>query len=193
MLYGTYWQKLILLLFVFILQSLPESTALADGQALLSKVEQKVERKFPNVSQMRPEDLENLRLDQPRGIVILDVREPNEFAVSHLPGAIRVDPGIKNREFLRKFAQDLKGKTLVLYCSVGYRSSRLAARIQKPLTELGAKGVHNLRGGIFAWHNKERSIVKGKTETKEIHAYNKAWSRYLNFNNFARFDKETWW
>jgi hypothetical protein len=51
---------------------------------------------------------------------------------------------------------------------VGYRSSRLAAR----LTEGGRRDVHNLKGSIFAWANEGRPLVAGDGQSaKQVHPF----------------------
>jgi len=173
------------------------SIAIAGGQASMVLLERKLERQFPDVLNMIPEQFEALRAERPNGVIVLDVREPQEFTVSHLPGAVRVDPNISTADFINTFASKLKGKTVILYCSVGYRSSKLASQIQQSLAKVGVKGVYNLRGGIFSWHNAGRSVVQGDAETKYVHPYSKRWSQYLEFDNYARYgvseEKFSWW
>ncbi len=170
------------------------TNALADAQLSMLPLERKLQRQFFDVSHMFPEQLEALRSEHPGDIVLLDVRELNEFTVSHLPGAEQVAPGISKPDFMAKFAPKLKGKIVVLYCSVGYRSSKLASRVQQQLSKLGVKEVHNLRGGIFAWHNTGRAVMKGNAETDLVHPYSKSWSRYLDFGNYAEYGKNrSWW
>lgn len=92
--------------------------------------------------------------------VILDARSKAEFDVSHLPGA-------------RPFGPDIpKDAAIVVYCSVGYRSSQLA----RQLTHAGYTNVANLDGGIFQWANDGRPLEGGR----KVHPYNAHWSRYLN-------------
>ena len=188
-------QTICTLLLTFLLISGIESgSALAGGQVSMMAMERKIERQFKDVANMTPEQFEILRSERPDDIVLLDVREANEFAISHLPEAVRVDPGISQAAFVKAFAGDMKDKTVVLYCSVGYRSSRLVARVQDSLTKLGVKGVYNLRGGIFAWHNAGRIVVRDRAETNHIHPYNKTWSRYLEFDHHARYgNQRSWW
>ena len=176
------------------LSSSVSTTVWAGGQVSMLPLERKLARQFSDVSHMLPERLEALRSDRSDNIVVLDVREPREFEISHLPGALRVDPGIGKSDFMATFAPKLKGKTVVFYCSVGRRSSILASRVQQQLLEAGVKDVHNLRGGIFAWHNTGRVVMKGDTETDFVHPYSKSWSRYLDFDNYAQYGKdESWW
>jgi len=87
------------------------------------------------------------------------VREEKEFNVSHIKGATYVDPSIKAEAFMTEFEQDWTGKTIVFYCSVGQRSSLLAARVQTALKAKGASEVVNLEKGIFGWHNQSMPLT----------------------------------
>lgn len=102
---------------------------------------------------------------------LLDVRTAEEFAVSHLPGAIRVDP---ERPDLRSL-ELAQRSPVVVYCSVGYRS----AAILDDLRGLGLGEVYNLRGGIFAWANEGRPIVRDQAPATSVHPYNAIWGRLL--------------
>ena len=81
--------------------------------------------------------------------VLFDVRETVEFKVSHLIGAIQLDPKINPEEFKSAYSHLLLDKTVVFYCSVGKRSSALASRLQNVIIDSGAIDVFNLIGGIF--------------------------------------------
>ena len=105
--------------------------------------------------------------------LILDTRTPQEYAVSHIPGAQFVDFGT----FDKKKAQAWdRSQEVVVYCTVGYRSERIGEQLQK----LGFKHVHNLYGGIFEWVNQGNAVVdaKGKVTTK-VHAYSEDWGKWL--------------
>jgi rhodanese-related sulfurtransferase len=103
---------------------------------------------------------------------LLDVREPAEFAVSHLPGAIRVNPSASAREVTPRLNS---GRPVIVYCSVGYRSSRLAER----LIAAGVPRVSNLDGSIFAWANEGRPLVSDAGPVRRVHPYNAFFGRLL--------------
>ena len=68
--------------------------------------------------------------------ILLDVRTEAEFAVSHLEGARRIDPDNPDLSSL-----DLSPKsTVVVYCSVGYRSAAIVERLKRS----GVTRVYNL-------------------------------------------------
>lgn len=112
-------------------------------------------------------------------VVLFDVRTAEEYAVSHLPGAQHVEPGITDDDFLSKFGDSVDGKEVVFYCSVGVRSSKLAERMKSHLTERGATAVYDMAGGIFAWHSERRPLVNARGPTDFIHPYNARWGRLV--------------
>jgi len=124
--------------------------------------------KFPGVRTIAPSGLAAMEPSP----LLLDVREENEFAVSHLPGAVRAgrDPVAQLRELGVK-----SDAPVVVYCSVGYRSSVLAEKLQAA----GFLNVRNLEGSIFAWANEGRPLVNARGETAGVHPFNILWGRYL--------------
>ncbi|MEM8973904.1 MAG: rhodanese-like domain-containing protein [Pseudomonadota bacterium] len=168
------------------------SATAGDGYSL-PKLEQSIAKRFPTVDSLTLQQFQAAHQGN-QDVIILDVRETGEFNVSRLARSERVDPGISKLEFLKRFAANARGKTFVLYCSVGYRSSKLAASIQQSLKQAGAQGVYNLQGGIFAWHNDAKPLVKaGKTPTRLVHPYSDKWGRYLTNRDLTSYGKSSGW
>ena len=166
--------------------SLAQSGASASTNDPLAKVEADVDRDYRTVRQMSTAQLAKLQaMGAP--IMIFDVREKPEYDVSHIPGAVRVDPGVWSSTFLRANADRVKGKTVVFYCSVGVRSSKLAQRVQKALASKGAKGVYNLRGGVFRWHNQSRILEDARGKTPLVHPYDRYWGRLVNRQDYISY------
>jgi len=117
--------------------------------------------------------------DLPREVLLLDAREPAEYAVSHLPGAVRVSPDMTAEAFVARFGDRIEGRRIVIYCSVGVRSTGLGSRIGDVAREAGAVSVVNLTGGIFNWHNERRPLVAASGPTERIHPYSELWGRLL--------------
>ena len=163
---------------IMLLGSVPGVAGDIKGDAL-GAIHQRTAAQYANVRHMIPGELSALRTKAPNKVLLLDVREPAEHAVSHLAGAVRVSPALTAEEFTRTFANTLKGRTVVLYCSVGVRSSRLASRVQATARKAGAMAVYNLAGGVFNWHNQSRPLTSSAGRTDRIHPYNWRWSRLL--------------
>lgn len=144
----------------------------------LSKVEAMVRSGYADVAQLPADKLAEL-IARGEELLILDVREEEEFRVSHIAGAVRVDPGIWSWRLHAQLGEAAKGKRVVFYCSVGVRSSKLAGRVQDGLMAAGATGVYNLVGGIFRWHNEQRPLVDDKGGTALVHPYDSNWGGLL--------------
>lgn len=151
----------------------------------LGTVREKVKRDYARVTHMTIDSLAQ-QLAGRKDVVLFDVREDDEFAVSRIAGALQVDPGIWRSTFMRKFSGSVRGKTVVFYCSVGVRSSKLAERVQEELKAQGALAVYNLDGGVFAWHNEDRPLVNGGGKTPFVHPYDSHWGKLLNRRDFVR-------
>lgn len=130
--------------------------------------------KFDDVRHITPAELSNWLKDANRTApILLDVRMAEEFAVSHLPGAQRIAPdanGASLKEFL--------DRPVVVYCAVGYRSAKLARRLQA----LGHTNVSNLEGAIFAWASDGLPLAGGN----KVHPYNAMGRRMLRDDLEAR-------
>jgi rhodanese-related sulfurtransferase len=163
--------------------------AVAKDPFTLDAVREKVKRDYDGVAQLSTAALAK-RLADAKDVLLLDVREGEEFAVSHIAGAQRVDPGIWRSTFLKRFGNAAKGKAVVFYCSVGVRSSKLAEKVRDRLMAHGAQGVFNLDGGIFAWHNEARPLVDAKGDTSFVHPYDSYWGKLLKRQELARTSPE---
>ena len=150
--------------------------AAADSLERLERLHSQISRKFPAVSHLSADQLTQT-LANP-GAVLFDVREEAEYRVSHLRGAIRVDPDIGGAAFWSRYRELIGDKDVVLYCSVGHRSSKLAARLQPAAAGRG-RTVRNLAQGIFGWHNSRLPLFRGGDRSDRIHPYSRRWESYL--------------
>jgi rhodanese-related sulfurtransferase len=167
--------------------------ARAEGQLCLNDLEKQIEKDYTAVGSLFPHQAHDL-LRAGEDVLLLDVRDAAEFEISHLPGAVLIDPEISADQFMARFGSQLAGKKVLLYCSVGVRSSRLGERIRAEAAQRGATGVYNIRGGIFAWHNYGKRLDRSKGQTELVHPYSTRWSRYLDFPNYTSFgNRPRWW
>ncbi len=165
---------------------LPSAT-FAGGQMSLIELERKVAGDYRTITHVSPEQLD-MALLSPGSLLLLDARADDEIAVSRLPGAIPVDPDIDTAEFMTRFGAAAKDRDIIIYCSVGVRSSKLATRVREAMMAKGARRVANLQGGIFAMHNTGRGLVDRLGHTDLVHPYSWWWSGYIDFDNLTRYD-----
>lgn len=148
------------------------------GEDLMA-LEAKVRAAHPNVRHMTLTEYDAL-VARGAPVLLIDAREKEEFAVSHLPGAQHVAPDTKAETFMSRFGATLAGRQVIVYCSVGVRSSRLAERLATAARAAGAVDVANLEGGIFRWHNEGRPLARADATTGEVHPYDRRWGRYVD-------------
>ena len=126
---------------------------------------------FPDVPHLTTQQLAN-KLDRGEPILLLDARAAEEFQVSHIDGAVRATTV---RTALNAIQADSRQPTVVVYCSVGYRSSRLVSRLKAR----GVENVFNLEGSLFQWANEGRPLARGDQPATRVHPYDDEWGELL--------------
>lgn len=80
--------------------------------------------------------------------LILDVREPSEYAAGHLPGAFNIPRGVLEFKIgSHPDFQDKQDAHIIVYCQSGGRSA-LAAEV---LSKMGFNSTVSMAGGFKAW------------------------------------------
>ena len=130
-----------------------------------------VRETFPHVPQLSTERLAEL-LAEGAEVVLLDARSKEEFATSHLQGAVRATSVRKARNALDEHGGE---PTVVVYCSVGYRSSRLAQQLRAQ----GIEDVFNLEGSLFKWANEGRPVYRDSEQVRSVHPFDDDWGTLL--------------
>jgi rhodanese-related sulfurtransferase len=88
------------------------------------------------------------------GLVILDVRTPQEFSAGHLRGAVNVD--IAAPDFVARLKALDRSKKYLVYCRTGNRSQKAIAAME----QLDFKHVLHMYEGIVGWQKKNYPLVK---------------------------------
>jgi rhodanese-related sulfurtransferase len=87
--------------------------------------------------------------------ILVDVREDNEWANGHLPGAVHLGKGIIERDIEQR-VPDTNAK-VILYCGGGFRSALVADNLQK----MGYTNVESMDGGWKGWLDAGLPTEKG--------------------------------
>ena len=111
-------------------------------------------------------------IDATSDVILLDAREKKEYDTSHIENAIWIGYDDFNVNRVSKVPKD---REIVVYCSVGYRSEKIAEKLEKD----GYTNVSNLYGGIFEWVNEGNKVQDVDGETTNVHTFNKDWSKWL--------------
>lgn len=131
-----------------------------------------IREEFPTAKHISPQQLYD-RVEAGDSVVLIDAREAHEFAISHLPEARRA----LTLEEAKKVLPEALGEevAIIVYCSVGYRSSRLAVELQ----EAGYENVFNLEGSIFRWANEGMPLECDGKPVTGVHPFNPEWGKLL--------------
>ena len=161
----------------FIALSASLMSACTGGETGLDKVHADILSDHATVDQISPDTFAKLEGDN---LLIL------EYAVSRIPSAIWVSPSATAETATIQIG-DVTNKQIIVYCSVGRRSSIFAERVQADMLANGALSVSNLERGIFGWHNEGRPLVDANGSTDTVHPYDAVWKRYVERGEKARY------
>lgn len=118
-----------------------------------AKVEE--EKRKMEIPEMTVQELKQLIDSGAKDFVLIDVRDPHEYEIAKIPGAVLVPlPDIERGEGVEKVKQLLNGNRLIAHCKSGRRS----AKALEILKGAGIEGI-NLKGGITAWSREIDSSV----------------------------------
>ena len=108
--------------------------------------------------------------DGGRAVVLVDVRDAEERAVSVIAGAMDAETYERARE-------GLGAHDAICYCTIGYRSSKYAEKMAK-LAKNGDAKYFNMYGSILAWTHEGGTLIDPRTgvETKKVHTFGKQWA-----------------
>jgi adenylyltransferase/sulfurtransferase len=99
------------------------------------------------IQEMTVQELKQLMDSDTKDFVLVDVRNPNEYEIAKIPGAVLVPlPDIEQGSGVEKVKQLLNGHRLIAHCKMGGRSAKALGILK----ESGIEGI-NIKGGITAW------------------------------------------
>ncbi|MCW3066399.1 MAG: UBA/THIF-type binding protein [Solirubrobacterales bacterium] len=107
-------------------------------------------------------DPSDVREQLGNGAVVVDVRETEEFAQGHLPGARHVPRGYLESR-IEGVTSD-RDAHLILYCASGNRSAYAARTL---VEDLGYSNVESMTGGITLWKDRGYDVEVPRTLTAE--------------------------
>jgi rhodanese-related sulfurtransferase len=86
------------------------------------------------------------RVKQGEKLILVDVREDNEWEKGRIVGAVHLGKGVIERDVETAIAD--KSSEIILYCGGGFRSALAADNLQK----MGYRNVISMDGGWRAWN-----------------------------------------
>eukprot|EP00850_Spirogloea_muscicola_P011943 SM000076S21764 [mRNA] locus=s76:169839:171011:+ [translate_table: standard] len=156
----------------------PAEKRRGEMEAMYQKIK---ESAFPNVPEMDVETLRSQLEKQAQGegkIVVVDARTDDEANVSMIPS------GTLRKKDFEDHIEDYVNHKVVCYCTIGFRSGKYAADLQKRGLE-----AFNLKGSILAWTHAGLPLVnaydpvtgsssedKEAVTTKNVHVFADKWA-----------------
>lgn len=121
-----------------------------------------------NVREIMPWDLHE-KLDTGNAPLLLDVREPDEFALAHIAGSLNVPRGVLEASCDWGYDETVpqlvaaRQRRVVVICRSGNRSI-LAAEVMQ---QMGYADVVSLKTGVRGWNDYEQALVNGQGQAVE--------------------------
>lgn len=95
--------------------------------------------------------------------VLVDVREADEFAAGHMPGAVHISRGMLEFRFSGMPALQARDLKIVLYCKTSGRAALAAAALH----DMGYLNVQSIAGGFDAWAAAGKPVAKPEAPSFE--------------------------
>jgi molybdopterin/thiamine biosynthesis adenylyltransferase/rhodanese-related sulfurtransferase len=122
------------------------------GAEVLRQIKSRIDEVDPSV----------VREQVTNGATVVDVREPEEWAAGHIPGAVHV-PKSYLESRIEGAAPDRSGH-VILYCASGNRS---AWATRTMVEDLGYENVESMTGGFTLWKDRGYEVDVPRTLTAE--------------------------
>ena len=137
-----------------------------------------IRRQFPNTPNIDTNTALELTKENDN-VLLLDVRRPDEFGISRIPGAKNVHFRCSDEELKEALNETNENTKIVSYCSLGYRSAIITNRIREMSekdsdVKVRTDNVFNMEGSIFKWANENKPLTNSANETTRYDFYVKS-------------------
>lgn len=145
-----------------------------DGSPLGGLVLRKaVALKFREVREVSPAELVAWMRDPNRPPpLLIDARPQAQYQMSHIDGAVLIDPTAPDLAALEHVSRDLP---VVVYDATGVTGAVMVTA----LAESGFSRLSNLSGGLFRWANEGHPLVNDQGPATKVDPINWKWGRLL--------------
>lgn len=145
-----------------------------------------VEKALKTVNEVTPWDLEE-EIQKKTGLILLDIREQNEFDMMHIKHSIHVPRGVLEGacvwnydDTVPKLAQ-ARNQDIVVICRSGNRSALAALTMQ----QMGFTKVHSLKMGIKGWNDNDFEMENANHTIVDIDQADKWLNRAVSEDKLA--------
>lgn len=124
---------------------------------------------LPHIKELMPWDVDAMRKATP-DLLIVDIREPDEYAGGHIQGSLLVPRGILETSCEWGYSDTLpalaqaRTQPVVLVCRSGNRTALAALTLQ----QMGFEQVFSMKTGVRGWNDYELPLVNMQDEAVDI-------------------------
>jgi rhodanese-related sulfurtransferase len=124
---------------------------------------------LPDIKELMPWDVDAMRKTHPE-LLIVDIREADEYAAGHIQGALLVPRGILEAACDWGYSDTIpalvqaRTQPLVLVCRSGNRTALAALTLQ----QMGYEQVFSMKTGVRGWNDCELPLVNAQGEQVDI-------------------------
>lgn len=124
---------------------------------------------LPHIRELMPWDVDAMRKATP-DLLIVDIREPDEYAAGHIQGSLLVPRGILETSCDWGYSDTLpalaqaRTQPVVLVCRSGNRTALAALTLQ----QMGYEQVFSMKTGVRGWNDYELPLVNLQGEQVDI-------------------------
>ena len=122
-----------------------------------------------SVDEVLPWDLEE-EIEQNPGLIVLDIRETDEFEMMHIKGSLHVPRGMLEGACVWNYDDTIpalaksRDQNIVVVCRSGNRSALAALTMQ----QMGFKQVRSLKLGIKGWNDNDLEMLNNQGDIVDI-------------------------
>ncbi|HAD99285.1 MAG TPA: sulfurtransferase [Gammaproteobacteria bacterium] len=122
-----------------------------------------------SVDEVLPWDLEE-EIEQNPGLIVLDIRETDEFEMMHIKGSLHVPRGVLEGACVWNYDDTIpalaksRDQNIIVVCRSGNRSALAALTMQ----QMGFKQVRSLKLGIKGWNDNDLEMLNNQGDIVDI-------------------------
>ncbi|MFM7470771.1 MAG: molybdopterin-synthase adenylyltransferase MoeB [Nodosilinea sp.] len=121
----------------------------------IPQASQEAEEERQAIAEMTVVELHQILTGGREDILLVDVRNPNEYEIARIPGSVLIPlPDIESGHGVDKVKHLVNGQRLIVHCKMGGRSAKALAILKQH----GIVGT-NVKGGILAWSQEVDSSI----------------------------------
>lgn len=113
----------------------------------IPQAQEEAQKALADIPEMTVTELKQVMDRGDKDVLLLDVRNPNEYEIAKIPGSVLVPlPDIENGDGVDQVKNLVNGHKLIVHCKMGGRSAKALGILKQH----GIEGT-NVKGGITAW------------------------------------------